>query len=206
MSVVSNTHLSKIFQNISDYEESESAGVTAVTAIPSISVENRENFMQGMERFIDAAEGKVYQAIILAEAVEEELLQTISRGYEQIYTQISPYAKKTFSYSQQESDNVAETLSTGITETLAQSVGLTETRGQSTAKGTNESKQTGSSNNKGISIAPIGIGGTSEEGILLPKQKEIAIQSLKTHRKAIIKRKLLPMHACKTQVLLMVKR
>ncbi|MCU4421541.1 ATP-binding protein [Acinetobacter lwoffii] len=159
LSVVSNTHLSKIFQNISDYEESESAGVTAVTAIPSISVENRENFMQGMERFIDAAEGKVYQAIILAEAVEEELLQTISRGYEQIYTQISPYAKKTFSYSQQESDNVAETLSTGITETLAQSVGLTETRGQSTAKGTNESKQTGSSNNKGISIAPIGIGG-----------------------------------------------
>ena len=159
LSVVSNTHLSKIFQNISDYEESESAGVTAVTAIPSISVENRENFMQGMERFIDAAEGKVYQAIILAGAVEEELLQTISRGYEQIYTQISPYAKKTFSYSQQESDNVAETLGTGITATLAQSVGLTETRGQSTAKGTNESKQTGSSNNKGISIAPIGIGG-----------------------------------------------
>ena len=57
------------------------------------SVDNRENFMQGMERFIDAAEGKVYQAIILAESVAEEVLQTISRGYEQIYTQISPYAK-----------------------------------------------------------------------------------------------------------------
>lgn len=159
LSAISNTRLSEIFQNTVNYEESDSAGVTAVTAIPSLSVENRENFMQGMERFIDAAEGKVYQAIILAEAVAEELLQTISRGYEQIYTQISPYAKKTFSYSQQESDNVAETLSTGITETLAQSVGLTETRGQSTATGTNESKQTGSSNNKGISIAPIGLGG-----------------------------------------------
>lgn len=159
LSTVSNIHLSEIFKNTLNYEESDSAGVTAVTAIPSLSVENRENFIQGMERFIDAAEGRVYQAIILAEAVDDRLLQTISRGYEQIYTQISPYAKKTFSYSQQESDNVAETLSTGITETLAQSVGLTETRGQSTATGTNESNQIGSSNNKGISIAPLGMGG-----------------------------------------------
>lgn len=160
LSAVSNTHLSKIFQNTDDYEKSDSAGVTAVTAIPSISVENRENFMQGMERFIDAAEGKVYQAIILAEAVAEELLQTISRGYEQIYTQISPYAKKSFSYSQQESDNVVETLSTGITETLAQSVGLTETKGQSIAKGINESSQIGESTTKGYGLLSF-LGGNS---------------------------------------------
>lgn len=160
LNAVSNTHLSKIFQNISDNEISESAGVTAVTAIPSISVENRENFMQGMERFIDAAEGKIYQAIILAEAVEEELLQTISRGYEQIYTQISPYAKKTLSYSQQESDNVAETLSNGITKTLAKSIGLTETKGQSTALGINESGQIGESSTKGYGLLSF-LGGNS---------------------------------------------
>lgn len=158
LKAVTNSNLLEIFQNTANYEDNLATGVTAITTVPSLSVDNRENFMQGMERFIDAAEGKIYQAIILAESVAEEVLQTISRGYEQIYTQISPYAKKTFSYSQQESDNVAETLSTGITKTLAQSVGLTETKGQSTAQGTNESNQTGSSNNKGGSIAPFGMG------------------------------------------------
>lgn len=158
LKTVTNIALLDIFQNTANYENNAGTGVTAVTTIPSLSVDNRENFMQGMERFIDAAEGKVYQAIILAESVAEEVLQTISRGYEQIYTQISPYAKKTFSYSQQESDNVAETLSTGITKTLAQSVGLTETKGQSTTQGTNESNQTGSSSSKGGSIAPLGMG------------------------------------------------
>ena len=79
---------------------------------------------------------------------------------------------KTFSYSQQESDNVAETLSTGITKTLAQSVGLTETKGQSTTQGTNESNQTGSSSSKGGSIAPLGMGINIGEVIHLLRQKE----------------------------------
>ena len=102
-----NDELKSVFKKIEDYESNETTGVTAVTAIPSLSVTDREHFMQGMERFIDATEGQVYQAVILAEAVDEQLLKTIKLGYEQIYTQISPFAKKTFSYSQQERYYVA---------------------------------------------------------------------------------------------------
>ncbi|ENU80992.1 hypothetical protein F975_00850 [Acinetobacter sp. ANC 3789] len=155
---MSNAEINNVFARIEEYQKNDAAGVTAVTAIPSLSVTDREYFMQGMERFIDAAEGQIYQAIILAEVVDEQLLQIIKTGYEQIYTQISPFAKNTFSYSQQESVNFAQVLGSSVTETLGQSVGLTETKGQSVSNGTNESNQVGSSKNQAASISPFGLG------------------------------------------------
>ncbi|QOW45979.1 MULTISPECIES: ATP-binding protein [Acinetobacter] len=157
---VLNTELKEIFQTTVNHEKNDCSGVTAVTLIPSLSVDNRENFIQGMERFIDAAEGKIYQAIFLAEAVEEAVLHTIRRGYEQIYTQISPFSKNTFSYSTQESENIAHVLGSSVTETLGKSIALTETKGTSISNGVNESSQQGSSTsqNKGGAVAGVGAG------------------------------------------------
>lgn len=40
--------------------------VTSASCVPSISLEEGDNFMQGLEHFIDAAENQDYQALILA--------------------------------------------------------------------------------------------------------------------------------------------
>ncbi|AGE27460.1 ATP-binding protein [Pseudomonas poae RE*1-1-14] len=122
-----------------------SASITAVTGVPSLSTENRDHFMQGLERFIDAAERRVYQAIILAESVSSSNLELIRVGYEQVATQLSPLLKQQLSFSEQESDSVGLSLSHNLSESLGHSLGLTETRGTSHTLGTSTTETNGTS-------------------------------------------------------------
>lgn len=125
--------------------ENSSASITAVTGVPALSTENREHFMQGLERFIDAAENRTYQAIILAEPVGSHNLDLIRVGYEQVATQLSPLLKQQISFGQQESDNVGLSISQGLSQSLGESLGLTETRGTSDTIGSSTSETNGTS-------------------------------------------------------------
>lgn len=81
---------------IKDFASERSLSITAVTGVPSLSVEEREHFMQGLEHFIDAAEGREYQALILAEPVSAHQLDRIQAGYEGVATQLPHYSNKHF--------------------------------------------------------------------------------------------------------------
>lgn len=120
-----------------------SASITAVTGVPALSTENREHFMQGLERFIDAAERRVYHAIILAEPVSSQNLDLIRAGYEQVATQLSPLLKQQLSFGEQDSDSVGLSISLGLSDSLGHSLGLTETKGTSTTLGTSTTDTTG---------------------------------------------------------------
>lgn len=121
-----------LLENISGYSAvSNATSVSAVTGVPSLSVEEREHFMQGLERFIDAAEGREYQALILAEPVPGQQLNTIRLGYEHAATQLSPLLKQSLSFGQNESDSIGLSISKGLSESLGISLGLTETKGTS---------------------------------------------------------------------------
>lgn len=50
-------------------KDQATTGVTAVTGVPALSAKNRDHFMQGLERFIDAAERRSSSICILAEPV-----------------------------------------------------------------------------------------------------------------------------------------
>ncbi len=122
-----------------------SASITAVTGVPALSTENREHFMQGLERFIDAAERRVYQALILAEPVSSQNLDLIRSGYEQVSTQLSPLLKQQLSFGEQESDSVGLSISQGLSDSLGHSLGLTETKGTSQTTGTSTTETDGTS-------------------------------------------------------------
>ena len=122
-----------------------SASITAVTGVPALSTENREHFMQGLERFIDAAERRVYHAIILAEPVSSQNLDLIRAGYEQVATQLSPLLKQQLSFGEQDSDSVGLSISQGLSDSLGHSLGLTETKGTSTTLGTSTTDTIGTS-------------------------------------------------------------
>jgi hypothetical protein len=119
-----------------DEKANPSCSVTAVTGVPALSTDNREHFMQGLERFIDAAERRVYQALILAEPVSSQSLEQIRIGYEQVATQLSPLLKLNLSFGEQESDSVGLSLSRSLSESLGDSLALTETRSQAHTSGT----------------------------------------------------------------------
>lgn len=123
----------------------KSASVTAVTGVPALSTENREHFMQGLERFIDAAERRTYHALILAEPVSSQNLDLIRTGYEQVATQLSPLLKQQLSFGEQDSDTIGLSISQGLSDSLGHSLGLTETKGTSTTVGTSTTETTGTS-------------------------------------------------------------
>lgn len=137
--------------------------VTAVTGVPSLALEEREHFMQGIEHFIDAAEGKVYQALILAEPVSSQQLDVIQRGYEGVATQLSPLLKQSVSFGENESESVSLSIGESINHSFGTSLSLTETKSvnESISKtetfGTNESFTTGKneSTSNGTSSASV---------------------------------------------------
>ncbi|CAE6839709.1 ATP-binding protein [Paraburkholderia nemoris] len=134
-----------LLESVAAEKDNTAASITAVTGVPALSTENREHFMQGLERFIDAAESRVYNAIILAEPVSSQNLDLIRTGYEQVATQLSPLLKQQVSFGEQESDSVGQSISEGLSQSLGQSLGLTETKGTSETVGTSTTETIGTS-------------------------------------------------------------
>lgn len=135
--------------------ETNAQSITAVTGVPSLSLDDKNHFMQGLEHFIDAAEGKKYQALILAEPVSPKQLEVIRTGYERVSTQLSPLLKQTLSFGQNESESVSLALSQGLSQSLGESLGLTETKadtiGSSYTSGTSDTLTDSKSSTTGTS-------------------------------------------------------
>lgn len=124
----------RLMFNLNQTQNHVSPSVTAITGVPSLAVDEREHFMQGLEKFIDAVEGKSYQALILAEPIGAQQLNLIQRGYENVATQLSPLLKQSLSFGQNESESVGLSIGESINQSFGTSLGLTET------KSTNESQ------------------------------------------------------------------
>ncbi|WP_439238608.1 ATP-binding protein [Lonepinella sp. BR2919] len=143
------------YANISD---DNNGAISVVTGVPSLAVEQQDQFMQGLERFIDAAENMKYTALILAEPINSTTLNNVRRAYENIATQISPLLKQTLSFGENESDAVSLSLSQGLSESLGTSLSETETTGtnestnESYAQGTNKSTSGASDEKKALAI------------------------------------------------------
>ncbi|MEZ7206284.1 ATP-binding protein [Pseudoalteromonas sp. DY56-GL79] len=147
-------------------EESSSKTVTAVSSVPGLSTEDQTHFMQGLERFIDAAENRTYEGLILAEPVSMQALNTVRTGYEQVATQLSALSNRQYSYGIQDSDAINLSISEGLSHSLGESLGLTETTGTSESTTTsvsrshttNESKSSPNKKDKIIGMGAMALG------------------------------------------------
>lgn len=141
-----NSQTEKLFLDLKQINSDVPPSVTAVTGVPSLSIKEREHFIQGLEHFIDAAEGKVYQALILADPVSSEQLEQVKRGYEGVATQLSPLLKQSLSYGENDSESIGLSLNESIAKSLGTSLSQTETQGENesstTTTGTSFSKST----------------------------------------------------------------
>lgn len=141
--------------------------ITSASCIPSISIEERDNFMQGLEHFIDAAENQDYQALILAEPVSNQELNAIEAKYADIATQLSPLLKQQVSFGENSSESIGTSISRGITESFTQttsnsktisvshSVGQATTETEGTTVGTSQSVSYSQSASVGAPFSPI---------------------------------------------------
>lgn len=148
LEILRKKELIPIFEKIatSNIRNNETA-VSCVSGIPSLKSENEENFVQGIEKLIDAMQGAVYTAIFIADPVDNQTLQNIKKGYEQLYTRLVPFSTSQLSYGENESEAVARGLTHGITTSLTESISKTQsfTEGVSLTEGTSDSEGTNSS-------------------------------------------------------------
>ena len=127
--------------------QSAIASVSCVAALRDKSKTEDKAFIQGIERFIDAMDGDAYTALFLAEPVTEETQAAIRSGYENLYSTLSPFRKSTWSYTENQSTAVMESLCSGTSHTIS------DTSSTTTTDGTNQSSSVsdGTQKTKGVS-------------------------------------------------------
>lgn len=105
------------------------ASVSCVAALRDKSKTEDKAFIQGIERFMDAMDGEVYTAMFLAEPVSVDTQAEIRSGYENLYSNLSPFRKSTWSYTENQSTAVMESLCSGTSHTISDTVNTTTTDG-----------------------------------------------------------------------------
>lgn len=129
-----------------EYQEAV-ASVSCVAALRDKSKTEDKAFVQGIERFMDAMDGEVYTALFLAEPVSAETQAEIRSGYENLYSSLSPFRKSTWSYSENQSTAVMESLCSGTSHTISDTVSTTTTDGTSQSSSVTD----GTQKTKGVS-------------------------------------------------------
>lgn len=106
--------------------------ISSVTCVADYKQESgmitNKEFIQGLEKFVYAMQGKHYTAVFLADNASHDELMQRKREYEQIYTQISPFANMQMNF----------TVSDGGSSSTGNSEGKTTSTAQTETKGTSE--------------------------------------------------------------------
>lgn len=121
------------------------ACVSSCVGIPSYKNSKGEytnaNFIQGIEKFAMAMQGKKYTAIILATNTGNNEIVSIRNGYENIYTELSAMATRQLAYSTNESlaNAISRTKGYSDTHTTSVSKGFSDGISENKSKATSDS-------------------------------------------------------------------
>lgn len=137
--------IERAFSNVS--------AVSCVTGIASSrNKENRENdqFIQGMEKLIDAMRGKKYSAVFIADCKSALDVEEICGNYEAIYSSLYPFLQS------QQTVGTTE----GVTDTESFIKGVTDTTNESISNSLSKSHTVGKSSSHSVG-GSVSVGGSS---------------------------------------------
>lgn len=121
----------------------ETGGVCAVSCAANKSAENLNlNNFNSLEKFVNAMQGKKYTAIILANNKTGEPVAKLRRDYENIYTQLSSFASRQFSFASNKSINISESATHTETKGSSTNHSVTDTVGHSKSSSEGRSNST----------------------------------------------------------------
>ena len=107
--------------------------ISSYIGVPALKNEKGEytnaSFIQGLEKFASAMQGKKYTAIILATHNSQDEIRQIRNAYESIYTDLSAMSTQQLAYSTNES----------MANAISRTQGYSDSLGKSTTIGTSDS-------------------------------------------------------------------
>ena len=110
------------------------AAVSCVANGKEAELREDAHFVQGLERFARAMQGRRYTAIILARNAMPAQLEELRRSYQEIYTQLSPFANLQLSYGTNDAVNISHAFTEGVSEGATYSVSEGYSKGWSYGK------------------------------------------------------------------------
>lgn len=132
--------------------------VTAISGIPSLRDGELEieSYVQGIEHVVDSLKGREYSIISIMDPLDENSIVLARKGYEDLYTQLSPFQKGIFSINETESMAYTDSYTTTLSKTVGMSTAITQN--YSKTCGWSETNTYGNSNtvNKGQVLSDIG--------------------------------------------------
>lgn len=117
--------------------------IAYMNILPSVRDNRDGKFTQGLEKFIDTMKGQEYICEIIASPLSSIDIENRLSGFEELYSALYPFSKKTSSHGHNEGSSLTE----GITESISQSIsqGISRATGKSEghSHGTNSSMNVG---------------------------------------------------------------
>ena len=128
------------------------SAVSCVANSREANLKNNQEFVQGLEKLVFSMRGQKYTGIIIANSTDQSQLRELRRGYESVYTQLSPFATMQVNYAQNSSTGRNESTSDSKTTTTTETITESETDSISDSHGISKENTT-SKVIKGVSAA-----------------------------------------------------
>ncbi|MBQ8526207.1 MAG: ATP-binding protein [Clostridia bacterium] len=141
-------------------EDNIPKSMCTVSLIPSERDDDKDKFIQGLEKFLSTMNGKHFDALLLSTPVDVDTLARRKRGFEELYSALSPHSKISMSFAHSETDSVNQGISTSFSNSVNSSVSNSSGTSSSNASGSN----VGSSSNFGASGDGWNVGFGSSNG------------------------------------------
>lgn len=119
------------------------ASVSGIAALRNVDNNKNIEYIQGLEKFVDSMSGKKYSVIFIADNISVGEIENICISYEDLYSQLSPFAKSEQTINTGGSVADTDSLIKGITDTTNDSVSKSLSHG--VTKGTSKSHTLGGS-------------------------------------------------------------
>lgn len=135
----------------SNFENTEKS-IATVSIVPSGRDEDKDKFVQGIEKFIDTMNGEEYTAIFIASPLNKEVLEKRKRGFEELYSTLSSFSKVTLAYGENYSKAVTQGMFENFSSSISNSISNTN------SYSTSESSSFSTSTSRGSSFSFGGVG------------------------------------------------
>ena len=115
--------------------------ISAVSCVANNKNEDliaNNEYLQGLEKLALAMQGSRYTAVIIANSTSQAQLSMVRQGYENIYTQLSPYAKATVNYGTSSTTTETDSETDGTSQSEADSQTRTATQTDTETENTGE--------------------------------------------------------------------
>lgn len=144
----------------------KNASVSSVSCVANSreeSLNKNEEFVQGLEKMVLSMRGQKYTGIIIANTTDQNQLRALRKGYESVYTQLSPFATMQINYGQNSSTGKNESTADGTNESTTSTISESDTEGTADTTSTTSTHGTSKENTtskviKGVAAASSMIG------------------------------------------------